>query len=102
MSPHWRRMLTKARSRSIIARLTSIVAGSFFFEPLKLHLESPNLLIQLSLLALLPSLLLSTWPGEQAGPPFQQLLLPLADLVRMNLILAGQLVDRLGSFGRLQ
>src|SRR4030042_3938770 len=100
MSSHWRRMLNMARFRSIIARLASIVAGSFFFEPLKLHLESPDLLIEFSLLCFLLPLLLSARPGEQAGATLQQLLLPLADLVRMYLILTGQLVDRLGALGR--
>lgn len=73
-----------------------------FFEPLQLHLQTPDLLKQLRLLGLPLLLVLGLLaPGEQLAGTVQQLLLPLADLDRVDGVVGGDLLDRLAATDRL-
>ena len=72
------------------------------FQPFHLHLQPPNLLVELSLQCFLLSLLLGPPAGEKGGSLPKQLLFPLADLVRMDAELTGQLADRLLALSCLQ
>ena len=73
-----------------------------FFEPLQLHLQPPDLLEQLGLLGLSLLLVLALLaPGEQLAGALQQLLLPLADLDRVDGVVGGDLLDRLAATDRL-
>src|SRR5205085_9221599 len=93
-SSHCRRTLSSGCSGSTWSRFQSQEGGSFFFHPLQLHLEPPDLLEQLGLLAvgrrgdLGPAL-------EDGGRPGQELLLPVVDQRRVDAELGGHLVDRL-------
>ena len=73
-------MLKLGWQGSISVRLTLVESGSFFFQPLKLHLESPNLLVQLLLALLVLTLLLLCVSAEHACTFAQQLFLPTLDL----------------------
>ena len=90
-------MLNSAFSFSIKARLDSAEGGSFFFEPLQFHLESPDLLEQLGLAGLGVSRgrLHGRRPGEESLSPGQEVLLPAVDERRVDAVVPGQLVDRL-------
>ena len=79
---------------SISDRLCSCEDGSFFFEPLQLHLQPADLLEQLGLAGLGVR---RGSPGRAAEDPLgtgQQLLLSAVDQRRMDLELPGQLVGR--------
>jgi len=84
--------------------LTSIVPGSFFFQPLQLNLEPPDLLVEVRLKRLLLALLAATpsVAGEKPCTSFQQLTLPCADLVGMHFIFTGELTRRLLTLGGFQ
>src|SRR3954453_13015203 len=87
---------------SIRARLASTSRGRFFFHPGQLHLEPPELLVEFRL-----GLLRVGRPGrrsvlEEGLHAVEELLLPLADLDRVDLELLGQLGDGLGLLGGLQ
>src|SRR5437868_15474328 len=74
-------------------RFTSTETGSFFFEPLQLHLEPANLLIQLRLHCLgIDRSRLGTI-AKDALSSCEQLLLPAMDQRRMQVEFARQLVD---------
>ena len=60
----------------------------FFFQPLQLHLEPTDLLIQLRNLLRLGVLPSRTWVFENLRHVFQQLFLPLPDQARMHRKLA--------------
>src|ERR1700730_15292500 len=88
---------------SIKRRRASIPLGNFFFEPLQLHLEPADLLVQLGHLRL-------RFPP---GPPFarsreqrlqavQGLPLPRVNLRGMNSKTTRQLTDRVSLFDRRQ
>src|SRR5215218_6444585 len=95
-------MLNCSLSGSTSSRLRSTEAGNPFFQPLDLHVEPADLLVELGLhglplLALpLPSV------AEQALGPVEELLLPLADLDGMDLVRLGEFGDGLGLLGGLQ
>src|SRR5215217_7432066 len=95
-------MLNCPLSGSTSSRLRSTEAGSPFFQPLDLHVEPADLLVQLGLHGL-PFLAL-TLPAvaEQALGPVEELLLPLADLDGMDLERLGEFGDGLGLLGGLQ
>jgi hypothetical protein len=82
--------------------LRSAAAGSFFFQPLDLHVEPTNLLVEFGLesLALIP--LAATAVAEERFGAVAKLLLPLADLDRMDLKGLGQLGQGPGLLGGLQ
>src|SRR5690554_3531987 len=91
MSSHCCRMLRAGCSVSIMPRLVSTEGGSFFFQPLQFHLESPDLLIEFRFLRCLLLPLLSPVPLKDLLPFFQELFLPASYQRRVNLILAGDL-----------
>src|SRR5690606_5131711 len=93
MSSHCCRMLRAGCSVSIMPRLVSTEGGSFFFQPLQFHLESPDLLIEFRFLRCLLLPLLSPVPLKDLLPFFQELFLPASYQRRVNLILAGDLAD---------
>src|SRR6516164_6157008 len=78
-------MLKSGLSGSTRGRLRSTVAGSFFFQPLDLHVEPSNLLVELGLdgQALVP--LAAAAVAEERFDAVEELLLPLADLDRVDL-----------------
>lgn len=59
------------------------------FQPLKFHLEPPNLFIEFCFLYFLLPLFALAIAGEDAGPVFQQLPFPSPYLVGMNLLFTG-------------
>ena len=66
------------------------------------NLESPDLLIQLRFPGRLLALSASRVTAEDRRSFLQELFLPAAHEVRVQIVLAGDLVDRLESFGRFQ
>jgi hypothetical protein len=85
--------------RSIIVRLTSLEAGSFFFQPFQLHPEPSDLLVQLGLTHLLLVLLTRGAAAEDDDPFFLELLFPAAHQIRVQVVLASDLANRLQSPG---
>jgi len=82
--------------------LTGIRATETFFEPLQLHLQTSDLLEQLSLLGLPLLLVLGVLaPAEQLAGSVQQLPLPLAHLDRVDGVVGGDLLDCLAATDRL-
>ena len=78
-------MLNSGWSGSTRGRLRSAAAGNFFFQPLDLHVEPSDLLVKLGLegQALVP--LAATAVAEERFGAVEELLLPLADLHRVDL-----------------
>jgi hypothetical protein len=91
---HCRRTLNSAWPASISARRASAEGGSFFFEPFQLHLEPPDLLVQLPLHSLGVGAGGLGAVSEDTLRSSHQLLFPTVDQRRMHVKLAGQLVDR--------
>ena len=85
-------MLNAACSRSISDRLPSAEGGDFFFQPLQLHLEPADLLVQLVLVVLGGRGGLGPRDKQALGPG-EELLLPAVDEGRVDPEVAGQLVD---------
>lgn len=77
-------------------------AGSFFFQPLQLHLEAANLLVELVLERFSTRRYLISLRGENITYPFLELLLPLAHLSRVDTMLASNLVHRPQPFERFE
>src|SRR6516162_6523979 len=73
-------MLKSGLSGSTRGRLRSAAAGSFFFQPLDLHVEPSDLLVELGLEGQALVLLAAATIVEQRFDAIQELLLPLADL----------------------
>ena len=69
-----------------MSRLSRTEAGNFFFQPLKFHLEPPDLFIKFCFLRLLLPLLALAVAREDAGPAFQQLPFPGSYLIGMYLV----------------
>src|ERR1700677_1802330 len=95
-------MLNRELLESIKALLTSTSRGRFFFHPGQLHLEPPELLVEFGLDLLGVGLSSRRSVLEERLHAVEELLLPLADLDRVDLELLGQLGDGLGLFGGLQ
>src|SRR6516165_8908382 len=95
-------MLSSGCSGSTRGRLRSTAAGNFFFQPLDLHVEPTDLLVEFGLdgLALVP--LAATAVAEERLDAVEELLLPLADLDRVDLEGPGQLGQGPGLLGGLQ
>src|SRR2546423_2482125 len=87
-------MLNSGWPTSVSARWASTEAGSFFFDPVQLHFEPADLLIELGLhgLVILGSRLAAV--AEQLLGAGQELLLPGVDQGGVDAVLAGQFVDR--------
>ena len=71
---------------SLTNRSGQLFFSATFFQPLKFHLEPPDLFIKFCLLCLLIPLLALAIAGEDAGPAFQQLPFPGPYQVGMNLV----------------
>ena len=80
---------------SISARLASTEAGSFFCQPRQFHLEAPDVLVECHLPFLVASLLSGPIAAENRAAHLQSLVFPLADLLGMHAVLAGQRIARL-------
>jgi hypothetical protein len=68
--------------------------GQLVFQPLQCHLEPTDLLLEFPLPFLVLALAVNAIAAENRAPYLQQLALPLADLVEMHAVLAGQFVER--------
>jgi hypothetical protein len=86
----------------MIARLAGIELGSFFFQPLKFQLESANLLIEFGLACGLCSHVLGRVVSKHRRPFGEQLVFPIAYLGGMQVMVAGDFVDRFQSFDGFQ
>src|SRR5262245_10652171 len=95
-------MLRRGFSGSTSGRLRSAVAGNFFFQPFELHVEPPDLLVEIGLEGLALVVLAVTTVGEERLGAVEELLLPLADLDRVDLEGFGQLGQGPSLLGRLQ
>ncbi len=87
---------------SIIARLVSIELVSFFFQPFKFHFQSPDLFVKLCFPRSLLLQLARRATVEYHRPFGQQLFLPIANLIRVLIVLAGNFADSPVFFGRCQ
>lgn len=76
--------------------------GQLFFQPLQFHLQPADLFVQFGFAHGLFVLCVRMTVVEHRRPIGQQLLLPGADLVGVNIVVAGDLVDGLESFDRFQ
>ena len=84
------------------ARLVSTAAGNAFLEPLDFHVEPADPLVELGLVGLSLVVLATATVAEEGLGAVEELLLPLADLDRMDLKRLGQFGDGLGLLGGLQ
>src|SRR5271154_5084678 len=84
-------MLSSGWFASMHARFSSTELANFFFEPVQLHLQFADLLVQHGFPRLVIDLASCTIPAERCLRVRQQLLLPLAHLRRMDIERAGQL-----------
>src|SRR3954454_13888316 len=95
-------MLSRESFDSTRARLASTSRGRFFFHPGQLHLEPPELLVEFGLDLLRIGLSGRRSALKEGLDAVEELLLPLADLDRVDLVLLGQLGDGPGLLGGLQ
>src|SRR5579862_1576160 len=82
-------MLNCACCASTSCRRDSIELDSFFFEPLQLHLQPTDLLVQFGHLVLIVARWLAR-SGKDLGSAVQQPTLPLVNLCRMHTELTRQ------------
>src|SRR5262249_26841862 len=78
-------MLKCGLSGSTRGRLRSAVAGSFFFQPLDLHVEPSDLLVELGLDGQALVSFAAAAVAKERFDAAEELLLPLADLDRVDL-----------------
>ena len=95
-------MLIPKCAGSINRRLSSMQAFRFFFDPLQLHREVADLLIQARCQRLVCFLLPALSRREHLGNFIQQLFLPLRNLGGMHSIFRCQFIGRLLSPNRFQ
>src|SRR5581483_9239444 len=95
-------MLNSECHVSIRVRFWSTALGRFFFQPLDLHLEAADLLVELGLDGLAVLLLAFPSVTEKGVDAVEELLLPLADLDRVDLERLRELGDGLVLLGGLQ
>src|SRR5581483_9180934 len=84
------------------ARLASTEAGSAFLQPLDLHVEPADPLVELGLERLALIAAPASAIAEERLGAVEELLLPLADLDGVDLIRLGELGDGSGLLGGLQ
>jgi hypothetical protein len=87
---------------SINSRFASGGKTSFFFQPVQLHLELSDLLIQLGLQRLLILLLLRPSCRENFSHLLVQAMFPMRNLRRMHPVCTGSFVDSFESFERFE
>src|SRR4051812_25507170 len=95
-------MLKSECSGSTRGRLRSAAAGRFFFQPLDLHVEPPDLLVEFGLDGQALVVHAAATVAEERLGAVQELLLPLSDLDRMDLEGSRQLGEGPGLLGGLQ
>ena len=95
-------MLICACVGSINSRLASGGKASFFSQPVQLHLELPNLLVELGLERLVVLLLLSPSGRENLGYLLLEAMFPMGNLCRMHPVGAGSLIDGFEPFERFE
>src|SRR6516165_4535072 len=95
-------MLNSGWSGSTRGRLRSAAAGSFFFQPLDLPVEPSDLLVEFGLEGQALVVLAAAAVAEERFGAVQELLLPLADLDRVDLEGPGQLGQGPGLLEGLQ
>src|SRR5271154_3375743 len=95
-------MLIRMLSVSTRGRLRSAEAGSFFFQPLDLHLEPADLLVEFGLDRLALVVVAAASVAEQGFDAVQELLLPVTDLDQVDLIPSCQLGEGPGLLSGLQ
>src|SRR4051794_12393870 len=87
---------------SIRLRFTSTEQSSFFFQPVELHLELTDLLVEFALQVCVCSLLPLPTIRKCLSQVVQSLLLPLRHLRRVHPVMCRNLVDRSYSLYRFQ
>src|SRR5579872_6526658 len=75
-------------------RFSSTEASHFFFQPVQLDLQLPDLLVEVVGERFLLLVLFDPLVREDGGQAFEELTLPLHQQVRMHLGVAGDLVER--------
>src|SRR5262245_24205279 len=84
------------------ARLASTEAGNAFLQPLDFHVEPADPLVELGLDRLVVVVLATSAVPEEGLDAVEELLLPLADLDRVDLIRLGELGEGPGLLGGLR
>src|SRR4051812_35201454 len=84
------------------ARFWSTAAGNPFFQPFDLHVEATDLFIQLRLNGLALVVLAAAAVAEEGLDAVEELLLPLADLDRVDLVRLREFGEGPGLLGGLQ
>src|SRR5712691_898345 len=84
------------------SRCASGDKSSFFFQPVQLHLELPNLLVSLRLKRLVVVLALRASCRENLGHLLVETMFPMRNLRRMHTIGTGEFVDRFEPFEGFQ
>src|ERR1700704_1214052 len=84
------------------ARLRSTAAGNAFSQPLDLHVEPADLLVEFGLVGQLLLALAAAAVAEERLGTVEELLLPLTDLDGVDLIRLGEFGDGPGLLGGLQ
>src|SRR5512145_456775 len=102
MRSHCRAILSCGCAGSIHSRFASGGKSSFFFQPVQLHLELPDLLVELRLERLLVLLPLRPARGEKLWHLLLQAMFPMRNLRRMHPISTGEFIDRFESFKRFE
>src|SRR2546430_1558846 len=95
-------MLICGCSGSINSRLALGGESSFFFQPVQLHLELSNLLVELGVERLVVVLSLCPSCRENVGHVLLQAMFPMGNLRRMHPIGTGEFVDRFEPFERFE
>src|SRR6058998_2951712 len=95
-------MLICGYAGSINSRFASGGKTSFFFQPVQLHLELPDLLIELGLQRLLILLLLSPSCRENLRHLLLEAMFPMGNLRRMYPIGTGEFIDGFKPFERFE
>src|SRR5215471_14065199 len=95
-------MLIWTCAGSINARFASGDKSSFFFQPVQLHLELSNLLVELGLECFVVALPLLTAYRENLGHLLLEAMFPMRNLGRMHPIGTGKFIDRLEPFERFE
>src|SRR6185437_14194426 len=83
-------------------RLRSTAAGNAFFQPLDLHVEPADLLVEFCLVGLLVLAFAAAAVAKERLGAVEKLLLPLTDLHGVDLIRLGEFGDGPGLLGGLQ
>ena len=99
---HCRATLLCGCSGSMKARFASAENAHFFFQPVQLHFELPDLLVEWGLQGLVIVLPLDSARGENLGDLLVEWMFPVRDLGGMHPLGTGELIDRFVSFDGVQ